>query len=80
MKVAIYICCAVERGNFGRWDNFGRGPKKHLALSFDFLALVSALEVLTTVKKSKLKLKVKCFSFKVTSSSKVTPFYGICGV
>ena len=53
----------VVRGNFGRWGNFGQGPKKHLTLSqsFDFLALVSALEVLTTVKKSKLQLKVKCF-------------------
>ena len=47
----------VERGNFGQ------GSKKHLTLSysFDFLALVSALEVLTTVEKSKLQLKVKCF-------------------
>ena len=46
----------VERGNFERWGNFGQGPKKHLTLSwsFDFLALVSAFAVLTTVNKSKL--------------------------
>ena len=69
MLVGVIFGLTIERGNFGRWGNLGQGPKKHFTLSqsFDFLALVSAFEVVTTVKKLKLSSKLSASSAAVQS-------------